>query len=214
MTPSTQITCTSCKLPFTPIVTASGFHFSKLCRTCLVEKETAKRRDLLSKREVAVIKPKTAKKGREVDLLSKSLPALLELATEHFNLFIRNRDRLEGNRFHCPTCNKTKRIEVIDGKSNYQACHCFPAGFYPELRFNENNVFGGCLACNFYRHGSSYTYNEWVRERIGEEEYQKLKDLTSYRERNGWKWDRFSVMEIIKKYKKLNKEYKLNTINQ
>lgn len=168
----------------------------------------------MSKKEVSVIKPKTGKKGREADLLSKGLPALLELATTEFNLFIRNRDRLEGDRFYCPTCKKTKKIEVKDGKSNYQACHCFPAGHYPELRFNEFNVWGGCFACNYYKHGVGYEYTDWVRSHIGDEEFQKLKDLTAYRERNGWKWNRFEVIEIIKKYKTLNKEYKLNTINQ
>lgn len=203
-----QIICTSCHLPFTPIVMASGLHYSKLCSGCLTSKEMTKRRKLLLEREEPKIKPKTGKKGRAIDLRNKSIPALLKLAREEFNLFIRNRDRLEGDRFYCPTCKKTKKIEVKDGKSNYQACHCFPAGFYPELKFNENNVFGGCLACNYFKHGSSYTYNDWVRERIGEEEYQKLKDLTAYREHNGWKWDRFELIEIIEKYKKLNKEYK------
>lgn len=166
--------------------------------------------ELLSKKEEVVIKPKTGKKGREADLMGKPLPVLLDMARTEFNLFIRNRDRLENNRFYCPTCKTTKKIEG----DNYQACHLFPAGHYPELKFNENNVFGGCKACNYWKHGAGYEYVTWVQEKIGMEEFLKLKDLTAYRERNGWKWDRFNVMYIITKYKKLNKEYKLNTINQ
>jgi hypothetical protein len=184
---------------------ASGLHFSKLCKDCLISKEMAKKREILSQKEELKIKPKTGKKSRADNLMGKPLPVLLDMARTEFNLFIRNRDRLPNDRFYCPTCKKTKQITG----DNYQACHLFPAGHYPELKFNENNVFGGCKACNYWKHGVGYEYGDWVRKKIGEVEYQKLKDLTANRERNGWKWDRFQVMFIITKYKKLNQEYKL-----
>jgi hypothetical protein len=127
---------------------------------------------------------------------TKSIPQLIKIAERHFNAFIRERDRI-GEYFNCPTCGKTKRIEG----DNYQACHCFPAGFYSWHRFNENNVFGGCKQCNYFKHGSNYTYNDWVRKKIGEKEYQKLLDANDYYKSHGFKWDRIFLISIIIKYK-------------
>jgi hypothetical protein len=131
-----------------------------------------------------------------------SIPQLIKKAEINFNSFIRERDRLkdygDGKYFYCPTCRTQKRIEG----DNYQACHCFPAGHYSWIRFNENNVFGGCKSCNYFKHGANYEYNDWVRKKIGEDEYQKLIDLNDYFRRTGFKWDRYVLIEIIEKYKK------------
>jgi hypothetical protein len=132
-----------------------------------------------------------------------SLPKLIKEAEKVFNTFIRERDRLkdlgDGQYFYCPTCRRQKRI-IGD---NYQACHCFPGGEGKYLwhKFNEDNVFGGCKHCNYYQHGTNYEYNDWVRNKIGEERYQKLLDANDYFRRNGYKWDRFTLIEIIEKYK-------------
>lgn len=201
------IPCKECKKDFLPIITASGLHFSKLCRDCLIRSQNAKRKEAISKRDSKVVIQKKTGKSKPSDLMSKPLPTLLKQATTEFNLFIRNRDRLPNNRFYCPTCKKTKTIAVIDGQSNYQACHLFPAGHYPELRYNENNVWSGCLACNYYKHGVGYEYSDWVRAKIGEEEYQKLKQITENKRIFGFEWNRFEVIEIIKKYKSINKQY-------
>jgi len=146
--------CKRCKNPFSPIINLNGLVQSKFCPECRVILERLKRLDKIKAQHQPKQKSvKSLKNGIKTDLSKKSIPQLLKLATIEFNLFIRNRDRLPGNRFYCPTCKKMKSIEIINGKSNYQACHLFPAGHYPELRFNENNVFGGCLACNYYKHG-------------------------------------------------------------
>lgn len=123
------------------------------------------------------------------------------MAVNRFNKYIRERDR-DGDYFYCPTCNKWKKIT---GRT-YQACHCFPAGLYPELEFNENNVFGGCLQCNYFKHGTNYIYNDWVRNKIGEEEYQKLLDIKAYWAGKTFKEDRFYYIEIIEKYNRKSKE--------
>lgn len=121
---------------------------------------------------------------------------LLNKAKDKFNKFIRERDR-DGDYFYCPTCQTTKRIKG----GNYHACHLFPAGQYPWLRFNEDNVFGGCLACNYYKHGASYEYTDWVRNKIGKIRYDKLKLLNLHYKRVGFKWDRIELILIILKYK-------------
>lgn len=127
---------------------------------------------------------------------SKSIPQLIKIAEKHFNRFIRERDR-DGDYFYCPTCKKTKKIEG----SNFHACHFYPAGHYPWHRFNENNVFGGCIQCNYYKHGMGHEYGDYVREKIGQEAYDKLKQDNDFYKRTGFKWDRFALIEIILKYK-------------
>lgn len=130
-----------------------------------------------------------------------ALPKLIKKAETVFNKFIRERDRLkdlgDGQYFYCPTCKTQKRIQG----DNYQACHCFPGGIYTWLKFNENNVFGGCKSCNYFKHGANYEYNDWVREKIGDENYNELKFLNSYYQAHGYKWDRMFLIEVIEKYK-------------
>lgn len=182
----------------------SGIVQSKYCNQCRFDLEIARRKAKNSKvLEVDIKEAKTALKSkiksiRKVNYSPKTVPQLLKILTEHFNTFIRNRDKLPGDYFFCPTCGKTK---VISG-DNYQACHCFPST-YSALRFNENNVWGGCKSCNFFKHGAGHEYNDWVRNKIGEIEYQKLLIL----KRENTKWDRFNLIFMIEKYRAKNKEY-------
>jgi hypothetical protein len=126
----------------------------------------------------------------------KSIPQLLKLAETYFNRFIRERDR-DGDYFYCPTCQKTKRIEG----NNYHACHLFPAGHYPALRFNEDNCFGGCLQCNYYKHGMGHEYGDYVRNKIGDERYNDLLYRKAYFKSNPFKWERIALIEKIETYK-------------
>lgn len=126
----------------------------------------------------------------------KSVPQLIAIAERHFNKFIRERDR-DGDYFYCPTCEKTKKIVG----NNYHACHLYPAGHYGWHRFSEDNVHGGCLSCNYFKHGAGYTFVPYVQKKIGMERFAKLELLNAYYQRHGWKWERFSLIEIILKYR-------------
>jgi hypothetical protein len=66
-----------------------------------------------------------------------SLPNLLKKAQTVFNAYIRLRDKDNG----CISCN-TGSVE--------QASHFYSAGQFTALRFNENNVHGSCLRCNYF----------------------------------------------------------------
>lgn len=125
---------------------------------------------------------------------------LIPIADRHFNKFIRERDR-NGDSFYCPTCKQTKKIEG----DNYHACHLFPAGHYSWLRYNEDNVFGGCQSCNYYKHGAGYSFTPYVIEKIGQERYDKLLALNIYHKHHGFKWEREALIKIIETYKHLNK---------
>lgn len=129
----------------------------------------------------------------------KNISALIQIATPYFNRFIRERDR-EGNWFYCPTCDKRKKID----NGNYHACHLFPAGHYSWLRFNEDNVHGGCQSCNYFKHGAGYTFVPYVIKKIGQERFDKLVELNAYHKQHGFKWDRLELIEIIIKYKNKN----------
>lgn len=142
---------------------------------------------------------KENRKSRISDYSKMDHKHLLAMAVRYFNAFIRKRDELPNKTFFCPTCGNIKRIK---GKE-YQACHCFPAGHCSALRFNELNVYGGCLQCNYFKHGTNYRYNDWVRHKIGEEEYNKLETLSH----TSGKFDRFELIMIIETYKEKIKDY-------
>ncbi len=115
-----------------------------------------------------------------------SYPKLLAKAQRVFNEFIRMRDAEQP----CITCGKYK-IE--------HACHFYSAGHYTALRFNEDNVHGGCLQCNYFKHGSGNEYRRNIELRIGE---QRLLLLDAIATRSRFKkWHRVELETIITEYR-------------
>lgn len=125
-------------------------------------------------------------------LLNKSLSSLIRIAVTHFHKFIRNRDKDKP----CISCGKYTTL---------QAGHYYSAGKHPVIRFNEDNVHGQCLSCNYYKSGDliNYTYN--LIDRIGKDRFEKLKFQVALSKQIKHKWDKFYLIEIIDKYKKINK---------
>ena len=120
---------------------------------------------------------------------AKSIPALLKIAERHFNAFIRRRDADQP----CIACSQFKTL---------QAGHYYPAGHYPMLRFNEDNCHGEDLKCNYYSGDHLIGYRKNLIARIGIERVEKLDMIAAINKRTGHKWDRFTLIEIIEKYKK------------
>lgn len=121
-------------------------------------------------------------------LNSKSIPELRKLATKYFNLHVRTRDL--GVR--CISCGS--------GHAE-QAGHYFSAGHYPALAYNPDNCHRQCVKCNMYLSGNLIEYRKGLLSRIGAIDLQKLEDIASYYKRNGYKWQRESLIETIIKYK-------------
>jgi len=117
----------------------------------------------------------------------KTLSQLKALATANFNRFIRERDKDCG----CISC----------GGKVKQAGHFYSAGQYPELRYNEDNVHGQCVHCNYFLSGNLNEYRKRLEEKVGKERLEKLDFEADYYRRNGYKWNRFFLIEIIEKYK-------------
>jgi hypothetical protein len=122
-----------------------------------------------------------------MDLRKKTILQLKKLATIHFNRFIRERDKEMG----CISC----------GGKVEQAGHFYSAGHNAGLRFNEKNVNGQCVRCNHFLSGNLNEYRKRLIERIGLTEVQKLDDTAAFFKRNGYKWQREVLIEIINKYK-------------
>ena len=115
-----------------------------------------------------------------------SIPTLVAKATRHFNAYIRERD----GRLPCITCKQYRYL---------QAGHFYSAGKYPRLRFNEDNVNGQCIPCNYYGSGDLLNYRNRLIEKIGIERVAALDDVAMIR---GFKWNRLELIYIIEKYKK------------
>lgn len=120
---------------------------------------------------------------------TKTVAQLIKRATTVFNLFIRNRDKNKG----CISC----------GKPVNQAGHFYEASAHTRMRFMEDNTQGQCIRCNHYLSGNLNEYRKNLIKRIGIERLEKLDMLAGIK--TGFKWDRFTLIETIEKYKALNK---------
>lgn len=128
--------------------------------------------------------------------MQKSIPSLKKKLQLIFNLFIRLRD--EGQ--PCISCGEPK--------SYLQAGHYWSVRMYDSLRFDEDNVHGECPKCNAFDPCHLISYTENLKNRIGNQRYQELKMRAEDYKKNGYKWSRFELEELIVKYKQKVKELK------
>ena len=119
-------------------------------------------------------------------LKSKSTPQLKKKAIEVFNAWIRERDKEKP----CISCGMA-RVE--------QAGHFYSAGHHNALRFNEDNVHGQCVRCNYYLSGNLNRYRVNLEKKIGAEKLARLDFIASIKKPH--KDDKFFLIEIINKYK-------------
>lgn len=122
----------------------------------------------------------------------KTVSQLKLIAVRHFHKYIRSRDQGKP----CIACGSYTTL---------QAGHFYSAGHHPELKFDEDNVHGECQKCNYFLHGNLINYADNLRDKIGIKRYERLKLIVSLSKRSPFKWNRFFLIEIIEKYKALNK---------
>lgn len=117
-----------------------------------------------------------------------SIPGLRKLAGDKFRAWIRKRDKEEP----CISC----------GANNpYHAGHFYSAGHYPVIEFNPDNVHYQCVRCNTHLHGNLLEYRKRLIQKIGIERVEKLDFIVDQTNHNGFKLDRFLLIEIIETYK-------------
>lgn len=146
--------CKRCKEDFEPIV-HNGIVRSAFCLTCV----TAKAIDNLEKRKAKEWKREKKERKERLKTHSQWLNDLQKV----FNKAIRLRDINKP----CISCNGPL------GK-NFDAGHYFTVGAYPNLRFNEDNVHGQCVACNQHKHGNISEYAINLPIRIGQKRFDSL----------------------------------------
>jgi len=108
-----------------------------------------------------------------------------------FNSYIRERDKDKP----CISCSK-----YFEDKD---AGHFYPCGGFSGLRFDEDNVHGECKRCNRFDDSHLIGYAENLRVKIGEQDYQALKERAADYKKNGYKFGRVELRELIDKYKEL-----------
>ena len=124
----------------------------------------------------------------------KTMGKLLAEAQLYFNRYIRMRDA----GLPCISC----------GCNHFEhATHFFPVRGNACVRFDEDNVHGGCINCNKYLDGNQYEYGQRLPDRIGQERFDALMDrIYKGQADTSFKWQRHEVLEIIERYKEKCKE--------
>ena len=101
-----------------------------------------------------------------------------------FNRWIRERDK----DLPCISCGKA-RVE--------QGGHYLSAGHHSVHRFNEKNVHGQCLRCNYYLSGNLVNYRANLIKKIGLQQVEILEGTA----RKVKKWSKIELQIISKQYK-------------
>lgn len=119
---------------------------------------------------------------------AKSLPKLKAEAQLVFNAYIRKRD--EGQ--PCISCGEFKTL---------QAGHYFPIQGYDGLRYEEFNVNGECAGCNCFDESHLIGYGDNLKNKLGDRNFGLLKLRAEDYKKNGYKWSRSELEQMIAFYK-------------
>lgn len=106
--------------------------------------------------------------------LNDTVPEWKKKAQASFNSYIRIRD----NGKPCIACGKPD-----NGNHQRHACHYRSVGACGKLRYNTNNVHGGCATCNTYRSGNIVEMRIGMIRKLGESAVLSLEqdhDLAKY----------------------------------
>lgn len=123
------------------------------------------------------------------------LSKLLDTAQVVVNAFVRDRDKLnDAGDFRCISCRRVK------DKSQCNAGHYFSRGNYGSVRFDLDNIHSQCVKCNLHLHGNLIPYGVNLKKKIGIERYEKLEIMAHL---PNFKHDRFILIDIIERFKKL-----------
>ena len=139
---------------------------------------------------------------------SKSLNNLRVIAQKYFNLFIRLRDTDENGIGTCISSDKYLKVP----SENAHAGHFYSAGGYPNLRFNEDNCHLQGKSDNYFKSGNLLEYRKNLIKKIGIQKVEVLDMKAADYKRNGYKWDRFFLIETIEKYKIKSQELQKSKI--
>lgn len=124
----------------------------------------------------------------------KSLSTLKNELQKTFNTFIRMRDTRydKGQAFFvCISCGEPKGLDQMN------AGHLYPVGSNEAIRYDEDNAWGQCIACNLHKHGNQLAYYKNLVRKIGQERVDRLE----FKRQSLAKLARFEVEHLIEVYK-------------
>lgn len=119
---------------------------------------------------------------------AKTLPKLKAELQAVFNAYIRQRDKDKP----CISCGEFKEL---------QAGHFYSVRGYDGLRYDEDNCHGECVRCNCFDDSHLIGYSVNLIRRIGPERFVLLQERAIDYKKNGKKWSRSELEEMIKLYK-------------
>lgn len=145
------------------------YHKAKFCGwDCMTKFGLDKARKNNEKRWAAQKKAKAEefKQIKERVDAQGNKPKAMKAAQSAFNAYIRERDAKKP----CISCGKDKAVSGgYRGAGGFDAGHYRSRGANPELRFNEDNCFKQCVACNRDKSGNVVNMRINIKKRIGEE---------------------------------------------
>ena len=131
------------------------------------------------------------------------LPTLVKKADKVFSTYIRNRDAttevedVNGcwvKAGPCITCKKV--VAVTKGH-----CGHFVQRGCKLTRFDEQNASLQCPYCNTYRYGEQFRHGIEIDRKFGQGTTDRLVELEDKYKRDGHKFTRDELMDVIERYK-------------
>ncbi len=132
----------------------------------------------------------------------KTYSQLHAMAKRWFHKYIRLRDTDANGYGRCISSGQSLKY----GSANAHAGHFFKAETYRHLEFNEWNVNLQGLSDNYFRHGNESMYAINLKRKIGAAAFAELEQMALMSKRIPYKEDRYTMIEIIEKYKIKEKE--------
>jgi len=122
---------------------------------------------------------------------AKTTGQLIKQLQPIFNKYIRLRDKDKA----CISCGEYVPFEKTDGG------HYWAKSGYSGLRFDEDNTHKECRKCNRFDESHLIGYTKNLKQRIGLNDYDDLYERAQEYKRNGKKWSRGELRELIEIYK-------------
>jgi hypothetical protein len=185
------------KCPYCEIKYKATFFNQKSCRTnddCKLKESMA---FIEKQREAKRKSTESLNKAIEHDKQTKGIQAAFNVTKVVVHNMIRLRD--EGK--PCISCG-------CQWNDLFQAGHLYSSGNFFSIRYDFYNINGQCRKCNLMKDGNESEYHLRLPNRIGIDEYNKLKEraLNDKKQAKNWTKDelkaiRVEANKIIKKLK-------------
>ena len=134
-------------------------------------------------------------KMRNEKVSEESINALLKTTKDTVHRYVRERDKGKP----CISCGATWH-------NRFQAGHCFSVKQHNGIRFDLFNINGQCPKCNTFNEGNYDEYRLRLPNRIGVEEFEKLKKRAKIALVVPYSYTKHELREILLNIKILKSE--------